>query len=54
MTCGGCVKHVTKALQSIPGVTPVDVDLGGRGAGSARTGFAMGQKKGNVSDTFPF
>lgn len=27
MTCGGCVKHVTKALQSVPGVTQVDVDL---------------------------
>lgn len=27
MTCGGCVKHVTKALQSVPGVTQVEVDL---------------------------
>jgi copper chaperone CopZ len=27
MTCGGCVKHVTKALQSVPGVAHVDVDL---------------------------
>lgn len=27
MTCGGCVKHVTKALQSVPGVNQVSVDL---------------------------
>ena len=27
MTCGSCVKHVTKALQSVPGVNRVDVDL---------------------------
>jgi copper chaperone CopZ len=27
MTCGACVKHVTKALQSVPGVNRVDVDL---------------------------
>jgi copper chaperone CopZ len=27
MTCGSCVKHVTQALQAIPGVTQVDVDL---------------------------
>jgi copper chaperone CopZ len=28
MTCGGCVKHVEKALRSVPGVTGVAVDLG--------------------------
>ena len=27
MTCGSCVKHVTKALQSVPGVRQVEVDL---------------------------
>lgn len=27
MTCGGCVKHVTKALQAVPGVNQVSVDL---------------------------
>jgi copper chaperone len=27
MTCGGCVKHVEKALRSVPGVTGVTVDL---------------------------
>jgi copper chaperone CopZ len=27
MTCGSCVKHVTQALQAVPGVTQVDVDL---------------------------
>ena len=27
MTCGSCVKHVTKALQSVPGVSRVEVDL---------------------------
>jgi copper chaperone CopZ len=27
MTCGSCVKHVTKALQAVPGVTNVEVDL---------------------------
>ena len=27
MTCGTCVKHVTKALQSVAGVSRVEVDL---------------------------
>lgn len=27
MTCGSCVKHVTKVLQSISGVRQVEVDL---------------------------
>jgi len=27
MTCGSCAKHVTKALQSVPGVSRVEVDL---------------------------
>jgi copper chaperone CopZ len=27
MTCGSCVRHVTKALQGVPGVTLVEVDL---------------------------
>ena len=27
MTCDNCVQHVTKAVQSIPGVTAVKVDL---------------------------
>lgn len=27
MTCGGCVKHVEKALRSVAGVTGVTVDL---------------------------
>jgi copper chaperone CopZ len=27
MTCGACVKHVEKAIQSIAGVSSVDVDL---------------------------
>jgi copper chaperone CopZ len=27
MTCGSCVKHVTKALLSVPGVNHVEVDL---------------------------
>jgi copper chaperone CopZ len=35
MTCGSCVKHVTKALQSVPEVTHVDVDLA---SGRAREG----------------
>ena len=26
MTCGSCVKHVTKALQSVAGVSRVEVD----------------------------
>jgi copper chaperone CopZ len=26
MTCGGCAKHVEKALRSVPGVTEVAVD----------------------------
>jgi copper chaperone len=27
MTCGNCVKHVTKALSKVPGVTEPNVDL---------------------------
>ncbi len=27
MTCGSCVKHVTRALEAVPGVRRVDVDL---------------------------
>lgn len=27
MTCGACVKHVTQALQALPGVSDVEVDL---------------------------
>lgn len=27
MTCGGCVRHVEKALKATPGVTAVTVDL---------------------------
>ncbi|MBI1754217.1 MAG: heavy-metal-associated domain-containing protein [Acidobacteria bacterium] len=27
MTCGGCVKHVEKALREVPGVVAVSVDL---------------------------
>jgi copper chaperone CopZ len=27
MTCSGCVKHVSKALQAVPGVDDVAVDL---------------------------
>jgi len=27
MTCGGCVRHVDKALRHTPGVTEVAVDL---------------------------
>jgi copper chaperone CopZ len=29
MTCGGCVRHVDKALRATPGVTEVAVDLAG-------------------------
>lgn len=27
MTCNGCVKHVDKALRSVPGVSAVEVNL---------------------------
>lgn len=27
MTCGGCVRHVDKAIRATPGVTDVTVDL---------------------------
>jgi copper chaperone len=27
MTCGGCVKHVTRALEALPGVARVEVLL---------------------------
>ena len=29
MTCGGCVRHVEKALRATPGITEVVVDLTG-------------------------
>lgn len=32
MTCGGCVRHVTKALSAVPGVSAVDVSLEGHSA----------------------
>jgi len=38
MTCGSCAKHVTKALQSVPGVSRVEVDLTN---GRARVGGDM-------------
>ena len=28
MTCGGCAKHVEKALRAVPGVTGAIVDAG--------------------------
>ena len=37
MTCGHCVRTVTKALQGVAGVENVSVDLG---AGQARVGGA--------------
>jgi copper chaperone len=27
MTCGNCVRHVKEAIESVPGVTHVQVDL---------------------------
>jgi copper ion binding protein len=33
MSCGSCVRHVTEALQGLPGVDAVDVELA---AGKAR------------------
>ncbi|MEO8458045.1 MAG: heavy metal-associated domain-containing protein [Chloroflexota bacterium] len=32
MTCDNCVQHVTKALQQVPGVTAVKVDLASKAA----------------------
>lgn len=32
MTCDNCVQHVTKALQQVPGVTAVKVDLASESA----------------------
>ena len=32
MNCGACVQHVTKALQSVPGVQNVTVNLGAASA----------------------
>ena len=28
MSCGGCVKSVTRVLNSVPGVEPLKVDIG--------------------------
>ncbi len=38
MTCGNCVSHVTKALQSVAGVKKVDVDLEGAATVVAKAG----------------
>lgn len=35
MTCGGCAKHVEKAIRSVPGVSDVTVDAT---QGTARVG----------------
>ena len=32
MSCGACVSHVTKALQSVPGVSSALVDLASQSA----------------------
>lgn len=32
MTCGNCVRHVTQALDALPGVEEVTVDLAGGSA----------------------
>jgi copper chaperone len=32
MTCDNCVKHVTEALESVPGVTAARVDLASNSA----------------------
>ena len=32
MTCDNCVKHVTEALEGVPGVTAVKVDLASNSA----------------------
>lgn len=32
MTCGNCVRHVTQALDALPGVEEVQVDLAGGSA----------------------
>jgi copper chaperone len=40
MTCEGCVKSVTRTLQSVPGVQGVDVFLA---EGKARVSFDPGE-----------
>ena len=32
MSCGNCVRHVTEAIQGVPGVKSVDVSLEGKSA----------------------
>ena len=39
MSCGGCVRNVTAALQAVPGVATVEVSLE---RGEARVGFDAG------------
>lgn len=46
MTCGGCVRHVEKALKATPGVTAVTVDLASASAvveGTASTAALTAQ-----------
>jgi copper chaperone len=42
MTCEGCVKSVTRTLQSVPGVHTVDVFLG---EGKAKVTFDPGRTR---------
>lgn len=44
MSCSACVSHVTKALESVPGVSSAQVDLNTRSAqvtGEALSGAAL-------------
>jgi copper chaperone len=28
MSCGGCVKSLTRVLESVPGIEPIKIDIG--------------------------
>ena len=50
MTCGNCVAHVTKALDAVPGVKGVDVDLEGTATVTAKQGISRAALVAAVDD----
>lgn len=49
MTCGGCARHVEKALRSVPGVTGVAMDVG-RGTATVEGGASFEAMAASVAE----
>ena len=50
MSCGACVQHVTKALQSVPGVASAVVDLAAQSARVQGQGLDVAQLQAAVEE----